>query len=83
VAVTIRLRRMGTTKRPAYRVVVADSRSPRDGRFLEVLGHYSPLTEPPTVALDRAKIEAWIKKGAQPSNTVRKLILNVPVPAAK
>jgi small subunit ribosomal protein S16 len=83
VAVTIRLRRMGTTKRPAYRVVVADSRSPRDGRFLEVLGHYSPLTEPPTVALDRAKIEAWIKKGAQPSNTVRKLIQNVPVPAAK
>jgi small subunit ribosomal protein S16 len=83
VAVTIRLRRMGTTKRPAYRVVAADSRSPRDGRFLEILGHYSPLTEPPTVALDRAKIEAWIKKGAQPSNTVRKLIQNVPVPAAK
>jgi small subunit ribosomal protein S16 len=83
VAVTIRLRRMGTTKRPAYRVVVADSRSPRDGRFLEILGHYSPLTEPPTVALDRAKIEAWIKKGAQPSNTVRKLIANGPVPAAK
>ena len=83
MAVTIRLRRMGTTKRPAYRVVVTDSRSPRDGRFLEVLGHYSPLTEPPTVALDRAKIEAWIKKGAQPSNTVRKLIANVPVPAAK
>ena len=83
MAVTIRLRRMGTTKRPAYRVVVADSRSPRDGRFLEVLGHYSPLTEPPTVALDREKIEAWIKKGAQPSNTVRKLILNAPVPAAK
>ena len=83
MAVTIRLRRMGTTKRPAYRVVVADSRSPRDGRFLEVLGHYSPLTEPPTVALDREKIEAWIKKGAQPSNTVRKLIANAPVPAAK
>jgi small subunit ribosomal protein S16 len=83
VAVTIRLRRMGTTKRPAYRVVVADSRSPRDGRFLEVLGHYSPLTEPPTVAIDREKVEAWIKKGAQPSNTVRKLIANAPVPAAK
>jgi small subunit ribosomal protein S16 len=83
VAVTIRLRRMGTTKRPAYRVVAADSRSPRDGRFLEILGHYSPLTEPPTVALDRAKIEAWIKKVAQPSNTVRKLIANVPVPVAK
>jgi small subunit ribosomal protein S16 len=78
VAVTIRLRRMGTTKRPAYRVVVADSRSPRDGRFIEILGHYSPLTEPPTVAIDRAKVEAWIKKGAQPSNTVRKLIANVP-----
>jgi small subunit ribosomal protein S16 len=73
---------MGTTKRPAYRVVVADSRSPRDGRFLEVLGHYSPLTEPPTVVIDRAKVEAWIKKGAQPSNTVRKLMANAPVPAA-
>jgi small subunit ribosomal protein S16 len=80
VAVTIRLRRMGTTKRPAYRVVVADSRSPRDGRFIEVLGHYSPLTEPPTVKIDRAKVEAWIKKGAQPSNTVRRLIANAPEP---
>jgi small subunit ribosomal protein S16 len=80
VAVTIRLRRMGTTKRPAYRVVVADSRSPRDGRFIEVLGHYSPLTEPPTVKIDRAKVEAWIKKGAQPSNTVRRLIQNAPEP---
>ena len=80
MAVTIRLRRMGTTKRPAYRVVVADSRSPRDGRFIEVLGHYSPLTEPPTVKIDRAKVEAWIKKGAQPSNTVRQLIKNAPEP---
>ncbi len=71
---------MGTTKRPAYRVVVADSRSPRDGRFIEVLGHYSPLTEPPTVKIDRAKVEAWIKKGAQPSNTVRQLIKNAPEP---
>jgi small subunit ribosomal protein S16 len=78
VPVTIRLRRTGTTKRPAYRVVVADSRSPRDGRFIEVLGHYSPLTEPPTVSIDRAKVDAWIKKGAQTSNTVRKLILNAP-----
>ena len=76
--VTIRLRRTGTTKRPAYRVVVTDSRSPRDGRFIEVLGHYSPLTEPPTVSIDRAKVEAWIKKGAQPSNTVRRLIANAP-----
>ena len=76
--VTIRLRRTGTTKRPAYRVVVTDSRSPRDGRFIEVLGHYSPLTEPPTVSIDRAKVAAWIKKGAQPSNTVRRLIANAP-----
>ncbi len=76
--VMIRLRRTGTTKRPAYRVVVTDSRSPRDGRFIEILGHYSPLTEPPTVSIDRAKVEAWIKKGAQPSNTVRRLIANAP-----
>jgi small subunit ribosomal protein S16 len=82
VAVTIRLRRTGTTKRPAYRVVVADSRSPRDGRFIEVLGHYSPLTQPPTVSIDRAKVDEWIKKGAQPSNTVRKLIANAPSPTA-
>jgi small subunit ribosomal protein S16 len=78
VPVTIRLRRTGTTKRPAYRVVVTDSRSPRDGRFIEILGHYSPLTEPPTVSIDRAKVDAWIKKGAQPSNTVRRLIANAP-----
>lgn len=77
MAVSIRLRRTGTTKRPAYRVVVADSRSPRDGRFIDVLGHYNPLTQPPTVKIDRAKVEAWIRKGAQPSNTVKKLLANV------
>ncbi|MEK7387951.1 MAG: 30S ribosomal protein S16 [candidate division NC10 bacterium] len=77
MAVSIRLRRTGTTKRPAYRVVVADSRSPRDGRFIEMLGHYNPLTQPPTVKIDRAKVEAWIRKGAQPSNTVKKLLANV------
>ena len=76
MAVTIRLRRTGATKRPAYRVVVADSRSPRDGRFIEILGHYNPLPKPPTVSIDRAKAEAWIKKGAQPSNTVKKLLAN-------
>jgi small subunit ribosomal protein S16 len=58
-------------------VVVADSRSPRDGRFIEVIGHYNPLTEPPTVKIDRAKADAWIKKGAQPSNTVKRLMENV------
>lgn len=65
---------MGSNRRPAYRVVVADSRSPRDGRFIEIIGHYNPLTEPPTVQIDRAKAEDWIKKGAQPSNTVKRLI---------
>jgi small subunit ribosomal protein S16 len=77
VAVSIRLRRAGSSRRPAYRVVVADSRSPRDGRFIEIIGHYNPLTEPPTVKIDRAKAEQWIKQGAQPSNTVKKLLANV------
>ena len=77
MAVSIRLRRTGTNKRPTYRVVVADSRAPRDGRFIEILGHYNPLTQPPTVKIDRAKVQAWIAKGAQPSNTVRKLLANV------
>jgi len=55
-------------------VVVTDSRSPRDGRFIEVIGHYNPVTQPPTVQIDRAKAAEWISKGAQPSNTVKKLI---------
>jgi small subunit ribosomal protein S16 len=74
VAVHIRLRRTGRTKRPAYRVVVADSRSPRDGRFIEVIGHYDPLTDPPTIKIELDKATEWIKKGAQPSNTVRTLM---------
>ena len=77
MAVSIRLRRMGSNRRPAYRVVVADSRSPRDGRFIEVIGHYNPLTQPPTVKIDRAKAREWISKGAQPSNTVKRLMENV------
>ena len=77
MAVSIRLRRMGSSRRPAYRVVVADSRSPRDGRFIEVIGHYNPLTQPPTVKIDRAKAREWISKGAQPSNTVKRLMENV------
>jgi small subunit ribosomal protein S16 len=68
---------MGSNRRPAYRVVVADSRSPRDGRFIEVIGHYNPLTQPPTVQIDRAKAREWIAKGAQPSNTVKRLMENV------
>ena len=71
---------MGSNRRPAYRVVVADSRSPRDGRFIEIIGHYNPLTKPPTVKIDRAKAREWIAKGAQPSNTVKKLMANVPEP---
>lgn len=74
MSVTIRLRREGSSRRPRYRVVVADSRSPRDGRFIEVIGHYNPVTQPPTVKIDRARASEWISKGAQPSNTVKKLI---------
>jgi small subunit ribosomal protein S16 len=55
-------------------VVVTDSRSPRDGRFIEIIGHYNPVTQPPTVSIDRARASEWISKGAQPSNTVKKLI---------
>ena len=82
MAVSIRLRRTGTTKRPAYRVVVTDSRAPRDGRFIEMIGHYNPVTNPPVVVIDRAKAEMWISKGAQPSNTVKKLMANAPKPVA-
>ena len=74
MAVHIRLRRTGRAKRPAYRVVVADSRSPRDGRFIEVIGHYNPLTDPPTLKIELDRAAEWIKKGAQPSNTVRNLL---------
>jgi len=74
VAVHIRLRRTGTTKKPAYRVVVADSRAPRDGRFIEIIGSYNPLTDPPRIDINREKAAAWLRKGAQPSNTVRQLL---------
>jgi small subunit ribosomal protein S16 len=74
VAVAIRLRREGSSKRPRYRVVVTDSRSPRDGRFIEVIGHYNPLTNPPLIKIEAEKAVAWIKKGAQPSNTVKHLL---------
>jgi small subunit ribosomal protein S16 len=80
VAVKIRLMRVGKKKQPTYRVVVADGRKPRDGRFIEIIGHYNPLTNPPTVKIETEKAQAWIKKGAQPSNTVRKLMARVPPP---
>lgn len=78
MAVAIRLRRIGSTRRPAYRVVVTDSRSPRDGRFIEIIGHYSPLTDPPTIKIDRGRAEAWIKQGAQPSEKVKRLMARAP-----
>jgi small subunit ribosomal protein S16 len=71
---SIRLRRTGTTKKPHYRVVVANSRDWRDGRFVEVLGHYDPRREPPSVKIDKERAEYWISKGARPSETVRSLL---------
>ena len=72
--VKIRLRRMGAKKRPFYRLVVADARSPRDGRFIEQLGYYDPLTEPATVQVDREKLQRWLSQGAQPSDAARTLL---------
>jgi small subunit ribosomal protein S16 len=74
LAVRIRLTRVGATKRPSYRVIAIDSRRPRDGRALEILGFYDPLTDPATVQLDAEKLNAWIGKGARPSDTVVKLM---------
>ena len=72
--VKIRLKRMGAKKKPFYRVVVADSRSPRDGRFIEEIGTYNPLTNPAEIRLDIEKVDKWIGNGAQPTDTVRALI---------
>ena len=74
MAVRMRLARIGSKKNPIYRVIVADSRSPRDGRFIEIVGRYNPQTDPSTIELDEAKVKAWIAKGAQPSDPVAKLI---------
>ncbi len=74
MAVKIRLRRMGAKKAPFYRVVVADSRYPRDGRFIEEIGHYNPLTDPAEVVIDADKAKQWIANGAQPTDTVKSLL---------
>ena len=74
MAVRLRLTRVGSKKNPIYRVVVADSRSPRDGRFIEIIGRYNPQTDPSTIELDEAKVKDWLGKGAQPSAAVAKLI---------
>ncbi len=77
--VKIRLRRMGAKKAPFYRIVVADSRYPRDGRFIEEIGTYDPRTEPNTVKVDGDKAREWIKNGAQPTDTVKTLLKNAGV----
>ena len=74
MAVKIRLRRIGAKKKPFYRVVVADSRYPRDGRFIEELGYYNPLTDPVEIKVDNERAADWMKKGAQPTDTVRALL---------
>ena len=74
MAVKIRLKRMGAKKAPFYRVVVADSRYPRDGRFIEEIGTYNPLTDPATVQIDADKAKKWVENGAQPTDTVKALL---------
>ena len=72
----IRLRRVGAKKHPSYRIVVADSRAPRDGSFVDQVGHYDPMTDPPTITLDDQKVKDWMSKGAQPSEPVQQILRN-------
>ena len=74
MAVKIRLRRMGAKKAPFYRVIVADERSPRDGKFIDEIGYYNPLTNPAEINIDAAKAEKWLNNGAQPTETVKSLL---------
>ncbi|MBA3412867.1 MAG: 30S ribosomal protein S16 [Actinobacteria bacterium] len=74
MAVRMRLARVGSKKNPIYRVVVADSRSPRDGKFLEIVGRYNPQTDPSTIEFDEGRVKDWLGKGAQPSETVSRLL---------
>ena len=76
MAVKIRLRRMGAKKAPFYRIVVADSRYPRDGRFIEEIGYYDPTKEPSVIKVDAEKAKSWIEKGAQPTDTVKTILKN-------
>ncbi|HHV93157.1 MAG TPA: 30S ribosomal protein S16 [Firmicutes bacterium] len=77
MAVRIRLKRMGANKRPFYRLVVADARAARDGRFIDTLGYYDPLQEPAKIVIDEEKALDWLKKGAQPSDTAKYLLTQV------
>lgn len=79
MAVKIRLRRMGNKKNPFYRIVVADSRAPRDGKFIEEIGYYNPLTDPITLKVDNEKAKDWISKGARPTKVVERLFNNFEV----
>jgi small subunit ribosomal protein S16 len=87
--VAIRLRRAGSKKRPFFRVVVTDSRTARDSSFVEILGHYNPRTQPAVVKIDKERVEYWLKRGAQPSSSIRTLIARhltvapTPAPAAE
>ncbi len=74
MAVKLRLTRIGSKKNPIYRVVAADSRSPRDGKFIEIVGRYNPQTDPSTIELNEEKIKAWLDKGAQPTESVTRLL---------
>ena len=77
--VKIRLRRMGAKKKPSYRLVVADSRAPRDGAFISIIGHFNPLTDPETVVVNEAEALDWLQKGAQPTETAARLLSKVGV----
>src|ERR1700722_19792243 len=81
--VKIRLKRMGTTKRPVYRLVVADSRSPRDGRFIESIGFYDPLPNPAVVRIDTERVQLWLKRGARPSDSARQLLVKEGILASR
>ena len=74
MAVKMRLKRIGAKKKPFYRIVVADARSPRDGKFIDQVGTYKPLTEPSEIKIDEEKAKDWLKKGVQPTDTVKKLL---------
>ncbi|APT17906.1 MULTISPECIES: 30S ribosomal protein S16 [Amylolactobacillus] len=76
MAVKIRMRRMGSKRKPFYRLVVADSRTPRDGRFIEEVGYYNPLSNPKQIKIEEERVLDWLNKGAQPSDTVRSLLSN-------
>ena len=80
--VVIRMRRAGSKNRPFFRIVVTESAAAREGRFIEIIGHYNPRTKPETLTLDRERLAHWVGKGAQPSDTLHTLIARAPVPVA-